>query len=61
MDKLKSVSYSIVSMWRWTSVCIITQFSHKYGIRMTEKGLKWPKEPDVIQSDTTTIPKVAKN
>eukprot|EP00800_Vazella_pourtalesii_P007978 TRINITY_DN211_c0_g1_i11.p1 TRINITY_DN211_c0_g1~~TRINITY_DN211_c0_g1_i11.p1 ORF type:complete len:452 (-),score=65.35 TRINITY_DN211_c0_g1_i11:545-1900(-) len=55
MDKLKSVSCSIVSMWRWIQ-CVYNYaiISHKYGIRMTEKGLKWPKEPDVIQSDTTT-------
>ena len=53
--KLKSVSSSVVSMWKWIqSVYHYAIISHKYGIRMAEKGLKWPKEPPVIQIDMTT-------
>ena len=55
VDKLKRVSSGIVSMWKWIqSVYHYAIISHKYGIRMTEKGLKWPKEPPVIQSDIAT-------
>ena len=55
VDKLRQVSSGIVSMWKWIqSVYHYAIISHKYGIRMTEKGLKWPKEPPVIQSDIAT-------